>query len=178
MNDDAEGGPRSARGPAAARPPHGGNDDLTARIRAMGQVEVFDALRALGFASLAHGDMNVRAIAAVLVRLTSELRLDDFPREIGLVRAGGYENSGKAVAIRWRNDMLRRLRRTMFGGLRTQAAAREIQKRYSAYHRFRANRDARRGYCDGDEADQIFFRMRAFRVRLPESAVQMLRILK
>lgn len=152
-------------------------DPLKQHLYSMEQADTYAALRQLGFTGLHHSDPNVRAVSAMLIRVTSELRPEDFLHEISLIRTGGYSSPARAVAIRRRDIMLQRLYRQMLPRPKVREAARWIIKKHSQWVRSMARKDAERGFCLGDEFEVIFFEISRLGVQMPESDDQIARII-
>ena len=149
-------------------------DFLREYLRNRSQADAFIALRTMGFACIEHPHPDVRAVAAMIIRLTTERNLEALGQEIGLVAAGS--TASQAVVRRWRNVRLRRIRRDLLAHLGPTEAAREIARRHRNYEAVRARRDERQRRCDGDEIDEFFFHLRRLKVALPERDEQLMRI--
>lgn len=147
-------------------------------LRALDQHQLYTAIRKLAFSSLTHPDPHVRALASMMAQLTTELRPERLFHEIGLIGLGGHRTVARAVAMRWRDTMLRRIYKNLLAEMDAPDAARLIIQRHLVYTRKRLKNDLRRGFCDGDTFEQFFFQMARLGIDLPEDQYRIARIFK
>ncbi len=180
MNDDAEGGPRSARGPAVVWMPAHCDPFAARRVWRLTPLERADGFRRLSLEAIARSsDPVVRALAYLIHDALAAGEPERIIRDTGLIVAGGHHSLAEQADRRLRDAELRRLlRQEPYCGLPIRAAARAMLTDFEKYERRSWPRDRASGRLPQAGPTAVWASFLFREIRMPRSVNGLLAVFK